>query len=189
MYGGEERKRLLSGQFSSAAQLCPTLCDSMDCSTPGLPVHHHLPEFTQTHVHWVGDAIQPSHPVVPFSSHRQSFPASGSFQMSQFFASGGWSIGISASASWVVKLAKNWIFIIRVLKTSFNTNTVLAKLFQSCPSLRNSMNCSLPGSSVHGILQARILGWVATSSSRIFLTRDGTWVSYVSCFGRGILYH
>ena len=171
MHGGEERKRLLSGQFSSAAQLCLTLCDPMDCSTPGLPVHHHLPEFTQTHVHWVGDAIQPSHPVVPFSSHRQSFPASGPFQMSQFFASGGWSIGVSASASWVVKLAKNWIVIIRVLKTSFNTNTVLTKLFQSCPSLCNSMNRSLPGSSVHGILQARILEWVATSSFRIFLTQ------------------
>ena len=50
-------------KFSSVAQLCPTLCDPMNCSTPGLPVHHHLPEFTQTHVHRVGDAIQPSHPL------------------------------------------------------------------------------------------------------------------------------
>ena len=49
-------------QFSSVAQLCPTLCDPMNCSTPGLPVHHQLPEFTQTHVHRVSDAIQPSHP-------------------------------------------------------------------------------------------------------------------------------
>ena len=49
--------------FSSVAQSCPTLCDPMNCSTPGLPVHHHLPEFTQTHVHWVHDAIQPSHPL------------------------------------------------------------------------------------------------------------------------------
>ena len=48
-------------QFSSVAQLCPTLCDQMNCSMPGLPVHHQLPEFTQTHVHQVGDAIQPSH--------------------------------------------------------------------------------------------------------------------------------
>ena len=51
-----------SVQFSSVAQLCPTLCDPMNRSTPGLPVHHHLPEFTQTHVHRVRDAIQPSHP-------------------------------------------------------------------------------------------------------------------------------
>ena len=50
-------------QFSSAAQLCPTLCNPMNHSMPGLPVHHQLPEFTQTHVHRVGDAIQPSHPL------------------------------------------------------------------------------------------------------------------------------
>ena len=50
-----------SVQFSSVAQSCPTLCDPMNRSTPGLPVHHQLPEFTQTHVHRVGDAIQPSH--------------------------------------------------------------------------------------------------------------------------------
>ena len=52
-----------SVQFSSVAQSCPTLHDPMNCSTPGLPVHHQLPEFTQTHVHRVSDAIQPSHPL------------------------------------------------------------------------------------------------------------------------------
>ena len=54
---------LSSVQFSSVAQSCPTPCDLMNCSTPGLPVHHQLPEFTQTHVYQVGDAIQPSHPL------------------------------------------------------------------------------------------------------------------------------
>ena len=58
---------------SSVAQLCLTLCDPVDCSTPGFPVPHQFPEPTQTHVHWVGDAISSS--VVPFSSHLQSFPA------------------------------------------------------------------------------------------------------------------
>ena len=52
-----------SDQIRSVAQSCPTLCDPMNHSTPGLPVHHQLPEFTQTHVHWVSDAIQPSHPL------------------------------------------------------------------------------------------------------------------------------
>ena len=89
---------------SSVAQSCPTLCNPLNYSTPGLPVHHWLPEFTQTHVHWVNDAIQPSS-VVPFSSHLQSFPASQSFQMSQFFAPGGQIIGVSASASVI-----QWIF-------------------------------------------------------------------------------
>ena len=55
-------RQVLSVQFSSVAQSCPNLCDPMNCSTPGLPVHHQLPEFTQTHVHRVGDAIHPSHP-------------------------------------------------------------------------------------------------------------------------------
>ena len=53
----------ISVQFSSVAQSCLTLCDPVNCSTPGLPVHHQLPEFIQTHVHRVGDAIQPSHPL------------------------------------------------------------------------------------------------------------------------------
>ena len=57
-----------SVQFSSAAQSCPTLCDPMNHSTPGLPVHHQLPEFTQIHVHRVSDAIQPSHPLSSPSS-------------------------------------------------------------------------------------------------------------------------
>ena len=66
-------------QFSSVSQSCLTLCDHMDCSTPGLPVHHQLPEFTQTHVHWVGDATQPSHslsspsPTFNLSQHQGLF--------------------------------------------------------------------------------------------------------------------
>ena len=95
-------------QFSSVAQCCLTLCDPMDSSTPGLPVHHQVLEFTQTHVHWVGDAIQTSHPLIPFSSRLQSFPASGSFQMSKFFISGGQSIGVSASASVLPMNIQDW---------------------------------------------------------------------------------
>ena len=73
--------------------------EPMDCSTPGFPVLYYLLEFAQTYVHWVHDAIQRSHPVSPFSSCLQSFPASGSFPMSWFFTSGGPSIRVSASAS------------------------------------------------------------------------------------------
>ena len=64
-----------SVQFSSVTQSCPTLCDPMDCSMPGLPVHHQLLKLTQTHVHWVGDAIQPSHPL--------SSPSPPAFNLSQ----------------------------------------------------------------------------------------------------------
>ena len=62
-------------QFSPASQLCPTLCNPMDCSMPGFPAHHQLPELTQFHVHWVSDCIQPSHPLLS-----PSFPA---FNLSQ----------------------------------------------------------------------------------------------------------
>ena len=62
-------------QFSSVAQLCPTLCNPTDCSTPGLPVHHQSLEFTQTHVHWVGDATQPSHPLSSPLLPPSSFPS------------------------------------------------------------------------------------------------------------------
>ena len=95
-------------QFSSVAQSCSTLCNPANHSTPGLPVHHQLPEFTQTHVHWVGDAFQPSYPVVPFSSCSQSFPAAGSFQMSQLFAPSGQSIGVSALASVLPMNTQAW---------------------------------------------------------------------------------
>ena len=79
-------------------QLCLTLCDPMNHSTPGLSFHHQVLEYTQTHVHW----------VVPFSSCPQSFPASGSFQMSHLFTSGGQSIGVSASTSVLPMNTQDW---------------------------------------------------------------------------------
>ena len=73
---------LISVQFVSVTQSCPTLCNPMDCSTPGFSVHHQLLELAKTHVHQVDDVIQPSHPLLslPFSSSSQSCPASGFFQ-------------------------------------------------------------------------------------------------------------
>ena len=90
--------------------MCLTLCDPVDCGTTGFPVHHQLLELAQTHVLWVSDAIQPSHPLnhlIPFS-YLQSSPASGSFKMSQFFTSGGQSIGVSASASVLPMKIQDW---------------------------------------------------------------------------------
>ena len=94
-------------QFSSVTQSFPTLCDPMNRSKPGLPVHHQLLEFTQTRVHSVSDAIQPPRPL-PSPSPPQSFPASGSCQMSQLFTSGGHSIGVSASTSVLPKNIQDW---------------------------------------------------------------------------------
>ena len=94
-------------QFNSVQLLSSVrLCDPMNCSIPCLPVHQQLPESAKTHVHWVGDATQPY--VVLFSSCSQSFPASGSFKMSQLFTSGGQSIGVSASASVLPMNTQDW---------------------------------------------------------------------------------
>ena len=95
-------------QFSSVAQSCPTLCNPMNRSTPGLTVRHQLLEFTQTHVHQVGDAIQPSHslsspsPPAPNPSQHQSFP------VSQLIAWGGQSTRVSALASFLPKNTQGW---------------------------------------------------------------------------------
>ena len=76
-----------SVEFISVTQSCPTLCDPMNHSMPGLPVYHQLPEFTQTHVYRVGDAIHPSHPLPsPSPPAPKSLPASGSFPMTQLFS-------------------------------------------------------------------------------------------------------
>ena len=98
-----------SFQFSSVAQSCPTLCNPMDCSKPGLPVHHQLLEFTQTHVHWVGDAIQPSHPLLSpsppafhLSQHQGLFQwVSSSHQVAK-------RIGVSSSASVLPVNIQDW---------------------------------------------------------------------------------
>ena len=82
-------------QFSSVTQLCLTLCDPMDCSTPGFPVHHQLPELTQTHVHRVGDAIQPSHPL--------SSPSPPNFNLSQHQ-------GLSNESVLHIRWPKYWSF-------------------------------------------------------------------------------
>ena len=99
MYSGKIADMFAMG-FCSVTQSCPTLCDPMDCSTSGFPVHHQPLEFTQTcpSSQWCHPTISSS--VIPLSSCHQSFPGSGSFPMSQFFSSGGQSI-------WVWGLSKN----------------------------------------------------------------------------------
>ena len=119
----------------------------MNCSTPGLPVHHQLLEFTQTHVHRVSDAIQPSHPL-----SSPSPPAPNPSQHQSLFQNK--LLGLNKSESEVT---------------------------QSCPTLCNPMDCSLPDSSIHGIFQTRILKWVAVFFSReSSQPRDQTWVSCIA---------
>ena len=127
-------------QFRSVQSLSPVwLCNLMDCSTQGLPVHHQLPELAQTHPlsQWCLPTISSS--VIPFSSYLQSFPASRSFQMSQFFASGGQSIGVSASASVLQMNIQDWFplgmtdsisLLSRGLSRVFSNTSSKASIFQ-----------------------------------------------------------
>ena len=134
----------------------PILCDPMDYSTPGFPVPHHLLEFAQIHVHWVSNAIQPSH-LIPFSSCPQSFPESGSFPMSRLFASGGQSIGASA---WVLPMnIQSWFPLVltglisllsKELPRIFSSTTIWKhQFFDSQPSFIPALtsvhaNCKVP---------------------------------------------
>ena len=175
-----------------------TVCNPMDCSTPGHPVPHYLLECAQTHVHWINDAIQPSHSLSSLSpSCLQSFQALGSFPMSWLFASGSQSIGASASASVLPMNFQGWFsleltglisLLSKGLSRLLSSTTVWKHQFfsaqpslwtsshigtwllekpcevkgtQSCPTLCNPM-----ASTVHGILQARILERVAVLFSR-----------------------
>ena len=111
-------------QFSSVAQSCPTLCDPMNCSTPGLPVHYQLPEFTQTQVHRVGDAIQPSHPLSsPYlpapnpSQHQGLFQwVNSSYEVAKY-----WSFSFSTSPSnahpGLISFRMDWLDILAVQGT------------------------------------------------------------------------
>ena len=153
----------------------------MNRSTPGLPVHHQLPEFTQTHVHWVSDAIQPSHPL------STPFPPAPNPPSIRVFSSESalcmrwpkyWSFSFSIIPSkehpGLISFRMDWLDLLAVqgtLKSLLQHHSwkVLGITYQrdhfppllpfgkSCLTLCDPMNCSLPGSSVHGILQARTL--------------------------------
>ena len=129
-------------QLCSVTQSCLTLCDFMDCSTPGLPVHHQLPELAQTHVNWVGDAIQPSHPLL--------FPSFPTFNHSQHreFSNKSvlhircpkyWSFGFSVSPSnehpGLISFRMDWLDLLAVQGT-------LKSLLQHHSSKASTLRCS-----------------------------------------------
>ena len=96
------------GSFSSVTQLCPTLCDPMDCSMSGFPVHHQLSEPTQNHVYWVGDAIQLSHPLSSSSPAFNHSQHQGLFKWINFAHQVAKVLGVSASASVLPMNVQDW---------------------------------------------------------------------------------
>ena len=118
-------------QFSSVAQLCLTLCDPINRSTPGLPVHHQLPEFTQTHVHWVGDAIRPSHPLLspsppaPNPSHIRVFSNESTLHMRwPKYWSFSFSISPSNEHLGLFSFKMDWLDLLEGLSRVFSNTTV-----------------------------------------------------------------
>ena len=99
----QRRRKTVTGEikscYRSVAKLYMTLCDPMDCSMPGFSILHYLLESAQIHIHWVGDAIEPSHPLSPLLLLPPTFPSIRVFSSGRLFTSGGQSIGPSASAS------------------------------------------------------------------------------------------
>ena len=151
----------------SVVQSCPILCDPMDWSIPGFSVLHHLLELTLTHVHWVSDTIQPSHPVSPFSSCPQSFPASGSFPMRWLFASGRQSTEASASASILPMNIQGWLPLestglislqSKGLSSVFSSNTVQSTSCEMPGWVKHKLESRLPGEiSIISDMQMRFL--------------------------------
>ena len=125
-------KVLVEGQsVSSVAQWCPTLCNPIDCSTPGFPVHHQLPELAQTHVHGVGDAIQPSHPLLSPSPPAFIFPSIRIFSNESVLWSGGPSIGASASVSFLPRTIQDWFPLALIGFISLKWNGLLRVFFNT----------------------------------------------------------
>ena len=139
--------------FSSATQLCLTFCDPMDCSTPGFPLPYYLPKFAQTHVHWIGNAIQPfSSSVAPFSSWPPSFSASGLFQRASSLHQVAKVLEASASASVLPMniqglFSLGWTGLIflqsKRLSRVFSSTTVWKhQFFIAQPSLWSMLGCT-----------------------------------------------
>ena len=116
--------------FSSVAQLCPTLCDPMDCSTPGLPVPHHILEFSQVHVHCIPDAAQPSHPLTPSSPLPSNFPSIRDFSSESTVPIDDQNIGASGSASILPVNIQDW-FPLRLSGLIFLLSMGLSRVLSS----------------------------------------------------------
>ena len=142
----------------------------MDCSMPGFPVLCNFPELTKTHVHWVGDAIQPSHPLIPFS-YPQSFPASGSFQMSWLFTSGGQNIAASATVSvfqWIFKDLVSPLRLTGLISLQFKR---LSRVFSSTTVWKHQFFATQPSLWSNSCIQYRTTGKTIALNIQTFVSK------------------
>ena len=135
----------------SITQSCPTLCDPMVCNTPGFAILHYLSEFAQTHVHWVSDAIQSSHPVSPpFSSCPQFFPSIRSLPMSQLFMTP-WNAACQAFLSFTISWSLLRLMFVESVMQSISSSVTLFFCFQPYPASGSFSVSRLFASSGQGI--------------------------------------
>ena len=154
----------------SITKLCPTLCNSMDCNMPGFLVLRYLLEFAQIHVHWVG---MPSNHLIsccPFSSCPQSFPTSGPFPMSRVFASGGHSIGLSASASVLAMNIQGWSPLGLTDLMSLQSKG-LSRVFSSTTFVKHQFFGTQPSFLSNCYISTWLLGKPLTLTIRIFVNK------------------
>ena len=156
-----------STQFGSVTQSRPTLCDPMDCSTPGLPVHHQLLEFTQTHVHWVGDAIQPSHP--------RSSPSPLAFDLSQHH-------GLFKWVSSLHQVAKVWEFQLNISPSNEYSGLISIRMDQlDLLTVQGTLKSLLQHhSSKASILRHSAFFIVQLSHLYVYITQYITWLYMTS---------
>ena len=162
---------------SLVARPCPKVCSPMDWSTPGFLVLLHLWEFAQTQVHWAIDAIQPSHPVMTFSSP-QSFPTSGTFPMSPLFTQGGQSIGASLSASVLPVNMQGW-FPLRLTGLILAVQGTLKSLLQHHILKRSILQCKA------FFKEKAMAAYSSTLAWKIPWTEESGWLQSMGSLGVG----
>ena len=140
--------------YCSVAKTCLTLCDSMNCVMAGFPVFHHLREFTQIHIHWVGNAIQPFYPLLPPFSPAYKLSEHQSFPMSWLFTSDGQSIGTSVPVSFLPMNIQGW-FLLGLTSLIFLLYKGLLRVF-SAPQFKSITSLVLS----FFVVKAHILTWL-----------------------------
>ena len=167
-----------SAQFSSVTQSCLTLCNPMDCRTPGLPVHHWLPEFTQTYVHWLGDVIQPSHPLPspsPPASNLSQYQGLSNESVLHIRWPKYWSVSFSISPSnehsGLISFRMDWLDLLAVQGT-------LKRLLQ-----HHSSKVSILWHSTFFIVQLSH-PYMATGKNIALIRWTFVWQNNVNCFSQ-----
>ena len=182
-----------SVQFSSVTQSCPTLCDPMNCSTPGRPVHHKLPEFTQTHAHRVGDAIQPSHPLLIPSLPAPSIKVFSSESTLRMRWLKYWSFSFSISPSnehpGLISFRMDWLDLLAAqgtLKSLLQHHSSKASIFRHSASFTVQLSYSAIKKNTFQWVLMRLIKLEPIIQSEVRQKKKKTPIQYINAYIYGI---